>query len=74
MQHFGISGSGASKRRHYSTIIVLDEIDMLMTRDQAVRREESELQQSHSRPSPLLISLRIQSMADCSADSCTTLC
>jgi hypothetical protein len=36
MQSFGISGSGASKRRHYSTIIVLDEIDMLMTRDQAV--------------------------------------
>jgi hypothetical protein len=37
MQSFGISGSGASRRRHYSTIIVLDEIDMLMTRDQAVR-------------------------------------
>lgn len=36
MQSFGISGSGASRRRHYSTIIVLDEIDMLMTRDQAV--------------------------------------
>jgi Cdc6-like AAA superfamily ATPase len=36
MQSFGISGSGASRRRNYSTIIVLDEIDMLMTRDQAV--------------------------------------
>jgi hypothetical protein len=36
MQSFGISGSGASRRRQYSTIILLDEIDMLMTRDQAV--------------------------------------
>jgi hypothetical protein len=36
MQSFGISDSGASRRRQYSTIILLDEIDMLMTRDQAV--------------------------------------
>jgi hypothetical protein len=37
MQSFGISGSGSTRRRSYSTIVVLDEIDMLMTRDQAVR-------------------------------------
>lgn len=40
MQSFGINGSGASRRRNYSTIIVLDEIDMLMTRDQAVSKAE----------------------------------
>jgi Cdc6-like AAA superfamily ATPase len=34
MQLFGVAGGGS--RRRYSTIIVLDEIDMLMTRDQAV--------------------------------------
>lgn len=35
MQMFGVA-AGGSNRRKYSTIIVLDEIDMLMTRDQAV--------------------------------------
>ncbi|KAF8073069.1 ORC1A [Scenedesmus sp. PABB004] len=36
-QHFGVGGGAAGgPRRRYSTIIVLDEIDMLLTRDQAV--------------------------------------
>jgi hypothetical protein len=36
MQLFGVGGGAGSSRRRYSTIIVLDEIDMLMTKDQAV--------------------------------------
>jgi len=34
MQLFGVHGGGS--RRRYSTVVVLDEVDMLMTRDQAV--------------------------------------
>jgi Cdc6-like AAA superfamily ATPase len=33
---FGISGSGSTRRRSHSTIMLLDEIDMLMTKDQEV--------------------------------------
>jgi hypothetical protein len=36
MQLFGVGAGAGSSRRRYSTIIVLDEIDMLMTKDQAV--------------------------------------
>lgn len=42
MQLFGVA-AGSSSRRRYSTIIVLDEIDMLMTKDQAVREGHSAL-------------------------------
>lgn len=41
MQLFGVGAGAGSSRRRYSTIIVLDEIDMLMTKDQAVSSSSS---------------------------------
>jgi hypothetical protein len=40
MQLFGVGAGAGSSRRRYSTIIVLDEIDMLMTKDQAVSNSQ----------------------------------
>jgi Cdc6-like AAA superfamily ATPase len=52
MQLFGVGAGAGSSRRRYSTIIVLDEIDMLMTKDQAVSKRNRQ-QCWHGWPGPL---------------------